>query len=221
MNSANMSMDDYQQLAERTANTDLPYEMQLATAALGLAGEAGEVADSIKKNLGHGHTLDPEHIRKELGDIQWYVSRLAYLLGYTLGEVAEENILKLQKRYPDGFSDFRSINRADDEPKPKPIRGTPEHDARVAAAVKEIKEATEPNVCGRCNARTPLMSRYLCHTCMEAIEESKMAIKEVTDAQNAEPNAIPINTCSFCEIRPSRPHSTVCGHCYRDHICIN
>lgn len=118
-----MSMNKYQELASRTANYDAeavikrlqdnPKLMQLANYALGAAGEAGEAADHIKKVIFHGHDLDEEYLRKEVGDKLWYNAEMARVLGYPLGEVAEENINKLRKRYPEGFSEERSINRED------------------------------------------------------------------------------------------------------------
>lgn len=108
MNEPN-DLDRYQELANRTA----PCDNQLATFALGVAGEAGEVADLIKKHLGHGHPLDVQKLKLELGDVLWYVAALAALHEIPLSEVAEANIEKLTKRYPDGFSTERSINRTE------------------------------------------------------------------------------------------------------------
>lgn len=106
-----MTANEYQQLVLRTVNKDLPLPMQLATFALGLGGEAGEVQDLIKKHLGHGHPLDRDKLNKELGDCGWYLAVLSYLNGTTLEEVFQQNIEKLKKRYPEGFSTEASLNR--------------------------------------------------------------------------------------------------------------
>jgi NTP pyrophosphatase (non-canonical NTP hydrolase) len=82
-----------------------------AILGLGIAGEAGEVADLIKKELGHGHISDPERVAKELGDVLWYVATLADAYGFSLSDVASMNIAKLKSRYPEGFSTERSVNR--------------------------------------------------------------------------------------------------------------
>jgi NTP pyrophosphatase (non-canonical NTP hydrolase) len=71
---------------------------------LGLTGEAGEVADYLKKVRGHGHPLDPEKMKKELGDVLWYLAVLADSFGFTLNEVAQANVDKLRARYPNGFT---------------------------------------------------------------------------------------------------------------------
>ena len=83
-----------------------------AILGLGIAGEAGEVADLIKKELGHGHPADVDKIAKELGDVLWYIATLANEYGLSLSDVASRNIVKLKERYPDGFSSERSVNRS-------------------------------------------------------------------------------------------------------------
>lgn len=103
--------DNYQELARMTANDGGTDKERLTNWALGLTGEAGEVADIIKKHAFHGHKLDKEELLKELGDTLWYLANLAYDLDLWFSEVAEENIEKLQGRYPEGFSKERSINR--------------------------------------------------------------------------------------------------------------
>lgn len=115
MSAPAMSLNDYQREALRTAPSPEQCLLQterLAVLALGVAGEAGEVADIIKKVVGHGHPLDREKLNKELGDVLWYVAVLALELGFTLDEVASRNIAKLRARYPQGFSSERSLNRA-------------------------------------------------------------------------------------------------------------
>lgn len=74
-----MTLNDYQMAAARTLAVAPPEGRALAVAvlALGLAGEAGEVADYLKKVVGHGHALDRETLRDELGDCLWYLDGLA------------------------------------------------------------------------------------------------------------------------------------------------
>jgi NTP pyrophosphatase (non-canonical NTP hydrolase) len=106
-----MELNQYQQLALRTAGHREDAQKTLTNTALGLAGESGEVADLIKKALFHGHPLDREALYKELGDVLWYLAVMADALGYNLGEIAQANVDKLRARYPEGFSEERSINR--------------------------------------------------------------------------------------------------------------
>lgn len=84
---------------------------ELLNGALGLTGEAGEVADSIKKFIFHGHDMDRDGLIKELGDVCWYLALLCHAIDVPLEEVMTRNIEKLKKRYPEGFSESASINR--------------------------------------------------------------------------------------------------------------
>lgn len=107
------ALDKYQALTRRTAGEFDNKKMELVAWSMGIGGEAGEYVDGIKKHVFHGHALDEEAQAKELGDILFYVARSAEALGYPLSKVATMNIEKLEKRYPDGFSEERSKNRAE------------------------------------------------------------------------------------------------------------
>lgn len=106
-----MTINEYQQLAMRTLNPDLSQKEILINGVMGLCGESGEAIDLVKKHLAQGHELDKEHLAKELGDIAWYLAETAMVLGYSLEEIMQMNIDKLNKRYPDKFSVEASINR--------------------------------------------------------------------------------------------------------------
>lgn len=110
-----MTFDEYQAQTRRTMNMHLDDDpaMKLATMAMGLAGEAGEVVDLLKKHLGHGHPLELDKLERELGDVLWYVSAIATLTGTRMDTAAASNLEKLRKRYPDGFTSEASINRTE------------------------------------------------------------------------------------------------------------
>ena len=108
-----MQFKDYQIKSMRTMNIDYNKRTALSNYGMGLCGEAGECVDKLKKHLFHGHDLDFEGIAKELGDIMWYVSALATTLEMELDEIAELNVKKLCKRYPQGFNSADSIKRVD------------------------------------------------------------------------------------------------------------
>ncbi len=108
--------DTYQELALRTASAESLADSRtmLNSAALGLSGESGEIADHVKKVMFHGHPLDDatrDKIAKELGDILWYCAMGARGIGIGLGDIATMNVEKLKKRYPAGFSTENSLNR--------------------------------------------------------------------------------------------------------------
>lgn len=99
-----MDLDLYQQLATGTAQ--YPGEKTaagLSYVALGLNGEAGEVAEQVKKMLrdddGHLSNERREKIIKELGDTLWYASQVAREIGVSLSEVGNTNLSKLLDRY--------------------------------------------------------------------------------------------------------------------------
>jgi len=108
-----MDADEYQRLALRTEAPGRAQPERLLNAALGLCGEAGEFADSLKKWHFHRHPLDGAELRKELGDVLWYAALACDALGLSMSEVMAENIDKLRQRYPEGFSSERSLNRAE------------------------------------------------------------------------------------------------------------
>lgn len=104
-----MTFWEYQRRSKRTTPS-MERQMYL-NAALGIAGEAGEVADIIKKHFFQGHELDKNKIVEELGDVMFYIAFMCNLLGVEMEDVAIENVKKLLKRYPDGFDPDRSVNR--------------------------------------------------------------------------------------------------------------
>lgn len=111
--------DEYQQFCVSRAGKHAIPLVDFATLGLGIAGEAGEVADVLKKHIGHGHALNVEKIREELGDTLWYVAVIAQrIVGSPLSEIMSINETKLRKRYPNGFSTADSIARVDVSPRP-------------------------------------------------------------------------------------------------------
>lgn len=106
---------EYQQLAQRTSNTNLS-SSKIENGLLGLAGEVGELCDHYKKYMYQGHSLDRAHMIREAGDVAWYLAELASGLGCTLDEIFQANIDKLEKRYPGAVFDAeKSMHRAEDD----------------------------------------------------------------------------------------------------------
>lgn len=105
-----MTGNNYQRKAMCTATLKC---RDMANAALGLAGKAGEVEAEMKKCLYQEREWDSAKIIEKLGDVLWYVALTAECFGAPLDFVMEYNIDKLRKRYPDGFSSEASENRAD------------------------------------------------------------------------------------------------------------
>ena len=108
-----MTINEYQKLAMTTLNPELDKKDVLINGVMGLCGESGEVIDIVKKHLAQGHELNKEKIIKELGDVAWYMAEIATVLDVELEDVLVQNIEKLKKRYPEGFSTEKSVNRAE------------------------------------------------------------------------------------------------------------
>ncbi len=106
-----MQIKEYQARAMRTLNPEMNKKEVLINGVMGLCGESGEAIDIVKKWLAQGHELDKTKLAKELGDIAWYLAETAYALDLSLEEVLQENLNKLERRYPNGFSAERSIRR--------------------------------------------------------------------------------------------------------------
>lgn len=105
-----MTFREYQKLAARTINTNLTDEQILLHALHEMAGEVGEI-HSLFQKVYQGHTLDDEDLCLEVGDLLWGIAELCTARGWDMGVVAERNILKLKRRYPEGFSEERSLHR--------------------------------------------------------------------------------------------------------------
>ena len=108
-----LTMAEYQSEVMRIA-IDVVGDEALLYAAMLIAGEAGEYLNIVKKLVYHGHEAGDEAkaaIIDELGDILSGVAYAAAILSVPLVTVAERNVDKLRRRYPNGFSRERSRNR--------------------------------------------------------------------------------------------------------------
>jgi NTP pyrophosphatase (non-canonical NTP hydrolase) len=123
-----MNPEEYQKLAARTEcdqwmaldrmATYRPYEdvhpRQLESklipvranhAAIGIAGEAGELAAAIERWIYYGKPLDVINVKEELGDLFWYMAEMCNALQLDMGDIMAANIAKLRKRYPEKYTD--------------------------------------------------------------------------------------------------------------------
>lgn len=105
-----ITFNHYQELAKRTINTDLTENKKLAHALYGLSSETGEISGIFQKEL-QGHEVRRDDLKEEVGDLLWFTAELCTVFGFDMDEIAQKNIDKLKKRYPDGFDEDRSVNR--------------------------------------------------------------------------------------------------------------
>ena len=109
---------EYAALLTRMNNLELEDDCnlsQLLTAALGLGAESGEFTEVVKKIILQGKPYNEDnvfHMKRELGDICWYIAQACMALDTTFDEIIEMNVDKLKKRYPGGeFNVHQSENR--------------------------------------------------------------------------------------------------------------
>ncbi len=119
-----MNFDEYQELARRTQNKDLPLWATREHALYGLSSEVGEVL-GLHQKIHQGHPMDESALRLEIGDCLWFIAELCDCYGWDMGDIAMANIQKLRVRYKDKFSAEQSIARVDTlekGPKREPVR---------------------------------------------------------------------------------------------------
>lgn len=105
-----MNFAEYQKLARRTQNIELTLAEKENHALFGMASEVGEI-HSIYQKVYQGHTMDYHRVIDEMGDLMWFMAELADAIGVSLDDVADHNIAKLRKRYPQGFDVEHSVHR--------------------------------------------------------------------------------------------------------------
>lgn len=111
-----MTFDDYQERASTTLTLDETKELNLiAYLTLGLVGESGEIAEKVKKIIRNEAAdfskLDRDDIKRELGDVLWYLSTLSRTLGISFEDVADTNLKKLADRKARGVIASTGDNR--------------------------------------------------------------------------------------------------------------
>lgn len=105
-----MTFNEYQGLAARTINTRLHCHEKEEHALHGMVSEIGELHGLYQK-VYQGHRLDEGHLKKELGDLLWFIAEYCTAHAWDMDDIAAMNIEKLQARYPDGFDSEHSLHR--------------------------------------------------------------------------------------------------------------
>lgn len=91
-----------------------PEQAHLLHMALGVAGEAGEIVDAVKKAAIYQKPLDRANVKEEIGDVLFYLQGICNALNLSFDSCISDNIEKLQKRYHTGsYSDQQAQERAD------------------------------------------------------------------------------------------------------------
>lgn len=107
-----MTGNEYQELAARTINPNYGYTYTKLHALHGMSAEVGEV-HSIHQKYYQGHRIDDDHVKKELGDLLWFIAEYCSAESWNLEDIMQMNIDKLRARYPEDFDEERSLSRAE------------------------------------------------------------------------------------------------------------
>ncbi len=99
---------EFDKIAERISS---PGNIRLLHGGIGLATEAGEFLDALKKHIYYGKDLDRINLAEELGDLFWYCAIIADELDVPFAKIMEKNISKLKARYGEKFSEEKADNR--------------------------------------------------------------------------------------------------------------
>lgn len=108
-----MEINEYQSLAARTINRQLSPNQMIRHGLFGLCAETGEVLGLFQKHY-QGHDLKSDKLKKELGDVCWMVAELCTAHGWSMEDIMNLNIEKLEERYPDGFDPDKSVHRKEE-----------------------------------------------------------------------------------------------------------
>jgi len=110
-----MNSKEYIQLAIRTESNFSPLrssaKSRLLHGGVGIATEAGELLDNIKKHLFYKRAIDETNMKEELGDLLWYMAIICDVYGWDFEDIMERNIEKLRVRYPEKFTVESAIER--------------------------------------------------------------------------------------------------------------
>lgn len=105
-----LPVNHYQNLANRTCNHALTIEQMQNHALFEMCSEVGEIQSFFQKRY-QGHMIDEEKLKLEVGDLLWGIAEFCTANGWEMEQICKMNIDKLRKRYPDGFSEERSLHR--------------------------------------------------------------------------------------------------------------
>ncbi len=97
------NLKEYQKICQKTAKKFKNKEKEILVWGLGITSEAGDVAGCIKKTFIHNND-QKDGIKENIGDIMWYTAMICNYFNWDFDEILKENIQKLKKRYPRGFT---------------------------------------------------------------------------------------------------------------------
>lgn len=104
-----LTPNEYQELAMKTS-PKITDNLKVYHALHGMSGEVGEI-HSLYQKVYQGHEMDKEHLKKEVGDLLWFIAEFCTANGWNMEDMMRMNIEKLKLRFPNGFEEWRSLHR--------------------------------------------------------------------------------------------------------------
>lgn len=109
-----MEEKEYRELVNNLQKKDLNiFDPMIILAAIGIAGEGGEILDNVKRAMNYGIPFDIKNCKEEMGDLLFYMTVLMNQFNWSIEDLRKANSQKLLKRYPSGYNDSAAIVRAD------------------------------------------------------------------------------------------------------------
>jgi NTP pyrophosphatase (non-canonical NTP hydrolase) len=106
-----MQINDYSNWTENTCAKLENQTADILHMLLGIATESGELADVFKKNIAYNKSIDWVNVQEEIGDLMFYIASFCRICDLNLQDIIDNNVKKLETRYPDKFSAEKAINR--------------------------------------------------------------------------------------------------------------
>lgn len=106
-----MRLNDYVEWTSNTCASLDTRKEDITHMLFGIITETGELTDIFKKSLAYGKEIDWVNVEEELGDIMFYIASFCRINGFNLEEIINTNVLKLESRYPEKFTEYHALNR--------------------------------------------------------------------------------------------------------------
>jgi NTP pyrophosphatase (non-canonical NTP hydrolase) len=106
-----VEIKEYQEACKKTAKVMEDKDKEICNWGLGVAGEAGDVASCIKKEVFHENKKAKDGIRENIGDMMWYVAMICNFYDWSLDDILSENLEKLNERYSSGGFSLKEAQR--------------------------------------------------------------------------------------------------------------
>lgn len=105
-----MTPNQYQERAAHTINKSNNILEQRQHALFGMASEVGEIHGIFQKHY-QGHSINYTELKQEIGDLLWFIAEFCTASGWDMEYIMQMNLDKIERRYPDGFEEKRSVER--------------------------------------------------------------------------------------------------------------